>query len=163
MTLPISLATILCSQVHMSADESLGSHQINSFAALLEENLQTYSESSKVQKPQLKKMADGKRPQKGGMRKEEHTAFEIPNNLYAGYCTPDEETHGKETDKQRKARMQKIKRYWTYEWRDYRYVTPKYMKEFAVKPPCNRPPPILGQQVDPISIRIGEEFPHGMG
>jgi hypothetical protein len=35
----------------MSADESLGSHQINSFAALLEENLQTSSESSRVQKP----------------------------------------------------------------------------------------------------------------
>ena len=90
-------------------------------------------------------MADGKRRQKGGKRKEEHTAFEIPDNLYAGYCTPDEATHGKETDKQRKTRLQKIKRYWTYEWRDYRYVTPKFMKEFAVKPPCNRPPPALGQ------------------
>ena len=143
----------------MSADESLGSHQINSFAALLEENLQTSSESSKVQRPQLKKMADGKRPQKGGKRKEEQTAFEIPEHLYAGYCTPDEETHGKETDKQRKTRLQKIKRYWSYEWREYRYVTPKYMKEFAVKPPLKRPPPIQGQEVDPTSIRRGEEFP----
>jgi hypothetical protein len=61
----------------MSANESLGSHQINSFAALLEENLQTYSESSRIQIPQLKKMVDGKKPQKGGKRKEEQTAFEI--------------------------------------------------------------------------------------
>ena len=113
MTLPNFLATILYSQVHISADESLGSHQLNSFAALLEENLQTSLETSKVQNPQLKKMADGKKPQKGGKRKEEHTEFDIPDELYAGYCTPDEEIHGKETDKQRKTRMQKIKRHWT--------------------------------------------------
>ena len=93
----------------MSADESLGSHQINSFAALLEENLQTSSESSLVQKPQLKKTADEKRPQKGGKRKEIHTAFKILDNLYAGYCTPDKSIHGPETKKQRKTRTQKIK------------------------------------------------------
>ena len=50
----------------MSAAESLGSHQLNSFAAFLEEKLHTSSENSIVQIPQLKKMADGKRPQKGG-------------------------------------------------------------------------------------------------
>ena len=61
-------APILCSQVHMFVDESLGSHQINSFAAFLEENLQTPLESSKVQIPQLKKMGDGKKPQKGGKK-----------------------------------------------------------------------------------------------
>jgi hypothetical protein len=76
----------------MSVVESLGSHHINSFSALLEENLQTSSESLKVQKPQLKKMADEKSPQKGGKKKEEQTAFEIPDEIYAGYCTPDEET-----------------------------------------------------------------------
>ena len=139
MTLPNFLATILCSQVPMSADEYLGSHQINSFAALLEENLQTSLETSKVQNPQLKKMADGRKPQKGGKRKEEQTAFEIPDEIYAEYCTPDEETHGKETKEQRKMRMQKIKRYWTYQWRSYNFVTSKYMKDFAVKPPCKRP------------------------
>jgi hypothetical protein len=69
---------------------------------LLKENLQTSSETSKVQIPKLKKMADGKKPQKGGKRKEEHTAFEIPENLYSGYYTPDEAIHGKETDKQPK-------------------------------------------------------------
>ena len=45
------LATILCSQVHMSAAESLGSHQLNSFASFLEEKLHTSSENSIVQKP----------------------------------------------------------------------------------------------------------------
>ena len=64
------LATILCSQVLMSAAESLGSHQLNSFAAFLEEKLHTSSESSIVQIPQLKKMANEKRPQKGGKRPE---------------------------------------------------------------------------------------------
>ena len=75
----------------MSAAESLGSHQLNSFAAFLEEKLQTSSESSIVQIPQLKKMAYGKKPQKGGKRHEVNTAFEIPDDIYDGYCTPPEE------------------------------------------------------------------------
>ena len=73
----------------MSAAESLGSHQLNSFAAFLEEKLHTSSETSVVHIPQLKKMAD-KKPQKGGKRPEVNTAFEIPEDIYAGYCTPDE-------------------------------------------------------------------------
>ena len=52
----------------MFAAESLGSHQLNSFAAFLEEKLHTSSENSIVQIPQLKKMADGKKPQKGGKK-----------------------------------------------------------------------------------------------
>ena len=114
------LATILCSQVLMSAAESLGSHQLNSFAAFLEEKLHTSSESSIVQIPQLKKMADGKKPQKGGKRPEVNTTFEIPEDIYAGYCTPPEEDKN-----QRKVRIQKIERRWAREWREYRYVNPK--------------------------------------
>ena len=53
----------------MSA-ESLGSHQLNSFAAFLEEKLHTSSESLIVQIPHLKKMVDGKKPQKGGKKQE---------------------------------------------------------------------------------------------
>ena len=79
----------------MTAAESLGSHQLNSFAAFLEENLHTSSENSIVQIPQLKKMVDGKRPQKGGKKLEVNTAFEIPDDIYSGYCTPDEATHSK--------------------------------------------------------------------
>ena len=88
-------APILCSQVHMSAAESLGSHQLNSFAAFLEEKLHTSSKNSIGQNPQLKKMADGKKPQKGGKKLEVNTAFEILEDIYAGYCTLDEAIHGK--------------------------------------------------------------------
>ena len=82
------LATILCSQVLMSAAESLGSHQLNSFTVFLEEKLHTSSKNSIVQIPHLRNMADGKKPQKGGKRPEVNTAFEIPEDIYAGYCTP---------------------------------------------------------------------------
>ena len=99
------LATILCSQVLKSAAESLGSHQLNSFAAFLEEKLHTSSECSIVQIPHLKKMAEGKRPQKGGKKPEVMTAFEIPEDIYADYCTPDEAKYGKETKTQRKVRI----------------------------------------------------------
>ena len=74
----------------MSAAESLGSHQLNSFAAFLEEKLHTSSENSIVQIPQLKKMADGKRPQKGGKKPEVITTFEIPEDISADYCTPND-------------------------------------------------------------------------
>ena len=81
----------------MSAAESLGSHQLNSFAAFPEENLHTSSENSIVQIPHLKKMADGKKPQKGGKRPEINTAFEIPDDIYADYCTPDKASLEKRT------------------------------------------------------------------
>ena len=138
----------------MSAAESLGSHQLNSFAAYLEEKLHTSSDNSIVQNTQPKKMADGKKPQKGGKKLEVNTAFEIPEDIYAGYCTPAEETKN-----ERKVRIQKIERRWAREWREYRYVTPKYIKKFDVHPPCPSPPLALGQEVDPSSIMRGEEFP----
>ena len=96
----------------MSAAESLGSHQLNSFAAFLEEKLHTSSENSIVQIPQLKKMADGQRPQKGGKKLEVMTAFEIPEDIYDEYCTPDEAKHRKETKNHCKVRIQKIERRW---------------------------------------------------
>ena len=77
----------------MSADESLGSHHINSFAAFLEETLQGSSESSRVQNhqqiPQLKKMEE-ERKQKGGKKLEQNTAADIPEDIYLDYCTPNE-------------------------------------------------------------------------
>ena len=48
-------------------------------------------------------MGDGKKPQKGGKRPEVNTVFEIPNDIYAGYCTPT-----KETKNERKVRKQRI-------------------------------------------------------
>lgn len=153
------LATILCSQVLMSAAESLGSHQLNSFAAFLEEKLHTSSENSIVQIPHLKKMADGKKPQKGGKRPEVNTAFEIPDDIYKDYCTPDEDKFEKEDRNQRKVRIQRIERRWAREWREYKYVTPKYMKKFALNPPCPRPPLAPGQEADPTSLKRGEDYP----
>ena len=100
----------------MSADESLGSHQLNSFAAFLEENLQVSSESSRVQfpqqKPELKKMED-ERKQKGGKKLEQNTAIDIPEDIYLEYCTPDEQ----ESMPKRKIRLQKIERRWAKEWK----------------------------------------------
>ena len=123
----------------MSATESLGSHQLNSFTTFLEEKLHTSSENSIFQNPQLKKMADDKRPQKGGKKLEVNNAFEIPEDIYAGYCTPDEAKFGKEDKNQCKVRIQMTERRWEREWREYMYVTPKYMKKFALNPPCSKP------------------------
>ena len=89
----------------MSVAESLGSHQLNSFAVFLEEKLHTSLENSIVQNPQLKKMADGKKPQNGGKRPEVNTAFEIPDDIQKDYCTPDEAKFGKEDKNQRKVRI----------------------------------------------------------
>ena len=38
------------------------------------------------------------------------------------------------------------------------YVTPKYMKKFALNPPCSRPPLAPGQVVDPTSLKRGEDY-----
>ena len=43
--------------------------------------------------------------------------------------------------------------------REYRYVTPKYMKKFVLNPPCPRAPLAPGQVADPTSIKRGEDFP----
>ena len=142
----------------MCAAESLGSHQLNSFAAFLEEKLHTSSETSIVHIPQLKKMSEGKKPQKGGKRPEVNTTFEIPEDIYAGYCTPDEAKFGKEDKNQRKVRIQRIEMRWAREWREYMYVTPKYMKKFVLNPPCSRHPSRPGQLADPTSLKRGEDY-----
>ena len=110
----------------MSVVESLSSHLLNSFAVFLEEKSHTSSEASVVHILQLKKMAD-KKPQKGGKRPKVNTTFEIPEDIYRDYCTPDEAKFGKEDKNQRKVRIQRIERRWAREWREYRYATPKYM------------------------------------
>ena len=52
-------------------------------------------------------MADGKKPPKGGKRLEINTAFEIPDDIYKDYCTPDEAKFGKEDKNQRKVHIQR--------------------------------------------------------
>lgn len=147
----------------MSAAESNGFHSLNSFAALLDQKFQTSLESSK-QNTQLKKMADEnaqKRVQKGGKKKDLDTAFKISDEIKSGYATPAEP----EIEKQKKLRLQKIKRYWAKEWLSYRYVTRRYMIAFAVKPSLKelgikkRPPPEEGVVPNSTSIRCGDEFP----
>src|SRR6266536_1133199 len=108
-------------------------------------------------------MADGKKPQKGGKKLEVNTTFEIPVDIYEEHCTPDEDTHGKETKTQRKVRIQKIERRRAREWREYTEVTPKYMKKFALNPPCPRPPLAPGQIADPTSVKRGEDFSEEWG
>ena len=70
------------------------------------------------------------RKQKGGKKLEQNTAVDIPEDIYLDYCTPDEN----ETMAKRKIRLQKIERRWAKEWKEYRFVTPKYAKKFALKP-----------------------------
>ena len=98
-------------------------------------------------------MADGKKPRKGGKRPEVNTTFEIPDEIYVGYCTPTEETKN-----ERKVRIQRIEPRWAPEWREYRYVTPKYMKKFTLHPPCPRPPLAPGHEADPTSLKRGEDY-----
>ena len=100
-------------------------------------------------------MSKGKRPRKGGC----NIAFEIPDDIYVGYCTPDEAIHGKENKNRRKVHIQRIERRWAMEWREYRYVTPNYMKKFALNSSCPRPALAAGQVADPTSIKHGEDFP----
>ncbi|KAI4980279.1 hypothetical protein ZWY2020_020764 [Hordeum vulgare] len=142
----------------MSADESLGSHHINSFAAFLEETLQGSSESSRVQNhqqnPQLKKMEED-RKQKGGKKLEQNTTPDIPEDIYLDYCTPDEN----ETMAKRKIRLQKIERRWVKEWKEYRFVTPKYVKKFSLKPPGRRAPLEDHQVAHPSNLMTINDYP----
>ncbi|KAI4994168.1 hypothetical protein ZWY2020_029216 [Hordeum vulgare] len=100
------------------------------------------------------------RKQKGGRKLEQNTASEIPEEIYDEYYTPDEEIHGKETMAKRKIRLQKIERGWVKEWKEYRYVTSKYAKKFALKPPCKRLPQGDQQATHPSRVATIEDYPH---
>ena len=58
-----------------------------------------------------------------------------------------------------KIRLQIIEHMWTKEWKEYRYVTPKYAKKFALKPPCKRPPLGNQQAAHPSSVETVEDYP----
>ncbi|KAI4997248.1 hypothetical protein ZWY2020_052590 [Hordeum vulgare] len=60
----------------------------------------------------------------------------------------------------RKIRLEKIERGWAKEWKEYRYVTPKYVKKFALKPPCKRPPQGDQQVAHPSSVETIEDYPY---
>ena len=95
------------------------------------------------------------RKQKGGKKLEQNTVIDIPEDIYLDYCTPDEQ----EPMVKRKIRLQKIECRWAKEWKEYRFVTPKYAKKFALKPPCKRPPLGDHQVAHPSSIKTVEDYP----
>ncbi|KAI4996690.1 hypothetical protein ZWY2020_052032 [Hordeum vulgare] len=125
----------------------------------LEETLQGSSESSRFQNPQkvprLKKM-EGERKQRGGKKLEQNTAVDIPDDIYLDYCTRDDEP---ETMPKRKIRLQKIERRWAKEWKEYRFVTPKYAKKFALKPPGRRALLEDQQVAHPSSLMTLDDYP----
>ncbi|KAI4978162.1 hypothetical protein ZWY2020_014716 [Hordeum vulgare] len=130
--------------------------------AFLEENLHVSSDFSRIQvpqqSPQLKKMVDDKK-QKDGKKAELNTTFEIPEDIYDDYWTPDEKVYGKETNVKHKIMLQRIERRWAKEWKEYRYVTPKYARKISIKPPCNRPPVGNEQSAHPSSMVTIEDYP----
>ncbi|KAI4997073.1 hypothetical protein ZWY2020_052415 [Hordeum vulgare] len=109
---------------------------------------------SHQQNPELKKMEDD-RKQKGGKKLEQNTALDIPEDIYLDYCTPDES----ETMSKRKIRLQKIECRWAKEWKEYRFVTPKYAKKFTLKPPGKRAPLEAHQVAHPSSLKTLDDYP----
>ncbi|KAI4996391.1 hypothetical protein ZWY2020_051176 [Hordeum vulgare] len=59
----------------------------------------------------------------------------------------------------RKIRLQKIERRWAKEWKEYRFVTPKYAKKFALKPPGRRAPLEDHQVAHPSSLMTLDDYP----
>ena len=59
----------------------------------------------------------------------------------------------------RKIRLQKIERRWAKEWKEYRFVTPKYAKKFALKPPGKRAPLEDYQEAHPSSLKTLDDYP----
>ncbi|KAI4989706.1 hypothetical protein ZWY2020_038069 [Hordeum vulgare] len=102
-------------------------------------------------------MVDDKK-QKGGKNAELKTALVISEDIYVDYCAPDEKDYWKETNAKRKIRLHRIERRWAKEWRDYKYVTPKYTKKFPLKPPCNTPPLGDQQSAHPSSMVTIEDY-----
>ncbi|KAI5005303.1 hypothetical protein ZWY2020_032546 [Hordeum vulgare] len=107
--------------------------------------------------------SDNSSSQENGGRKETeggkagaNTAVDIPDDIYLDYCTPDDEP---ETMPKRKIRLQKIERRWAKEWKEYRFVTPKYAKKFALKPPGKRAPLEDHQVAHPSSLMTLDDYP----
>ncbi|KAI4987687.1 hypothetical protein ZWY2020_028445 [Hordeum vulgare] len=97
---------------------------------------------------------EDERKQKGGKKLEQNTAIDIPEDIYLEYCTPDEQ----ESMPKRKIRLQNIERRWAKEWKEYRFVTPKYAKKFALKPRGKRPPPEDYQDAHTSSLKTIDDY-----
>src|ERR1041384_943751 len=127
----------------MSAEESHGSHSLNSFASQLELSI--------PQSPQPKK--------KMGV-KWKNTAQNLPPDVYEQLKTPPNETQA-----ERKIRVQKITREWANKWRNYEELDKYHEESFAVNPPLGvlgiraRAPPAPGVNPHPTSLKTHEDFP----
>ncbi|KAI4996264.1 hypothetical protein ZWY2020_048030 [Hordeum vulgare] len=100
---------------------------------------------------------EDERKQKGGKKLEQNTAADIPEDIYLDYWTPNEH----ETMPKRKIRLQKIEHRWAKEWKEYRFVTPKYVKKFALKPPGKRAPLEDYHEAHPSSLKTIDHYPEG--
>ncbi|KAI5021492.1 hypothetical protein ZWY2020_058222 [Hordeum vulgare] len=58
----------------------------------------------------------------------------------------------------RKIRLQKIECRWDKVWKEYRFVTPKYAKKFALKTPRKRPPLEDYQDAHPSSLKTIDDY-----
>ncbi|KAI4980736.1 hypothetical protein ZWY2020_021221 [Hordeum vulgare] len=65
-----------------------------------------------------------------------------------------------ETMAKRKIQLQKIERRWAKEWKEYRFVTAKYAKKFALKPPGKRAPLEAHQVAHPSSVKTIDDYPY---
>lgn len=104
----------------MSTADSTGSKSLNSFAAFQDLQLNSSDGSSKkyvceassnltASKPMSAKKAIASMAlKKDGKKRSSNTAKDIPDEIAAGYRTPEEG----ETRNQRKTHLQKIRRYW---------------------------------------------------
>ena len=127
----------------MSVGESLGSYSLHSFAEFLQHHINSPKASSclsskrkplkplNVLKPfSLKFMAIEKSARKGGRKRRGETSRDLPDDLSELYKTDPEEDY-----KQRKTRIQWIRRYWAEQWFKYRFVSQEYAEKNAIKRP----------------------------
>src|SRR5215216_3480355 len=100
----------------MSMGESLGSHSLHSFVEFLQHHIES-REASSCQSSRLKTytalkhvrlfpMSSVKSAKKGGRKRRENTALDLPPDLYELYKSDPEESYG-----HRKTRIQWIQRY----------------------------------------------------
>src|SRR4051812_27945943 len=126
----------------MSTEESHGSHSLTSFAAQFK--------LAVPQSPQLKKM---------GVRRK-NIVQNLPPAVYDALKTPPRETQG-----ERKIRIQKITREWAHKWVNYEELDAYHEESFAVNPPLivlnirSRAPPAPGVNPHPSSLKTHDDFP----
>src|SRR3954463_5510232 len=94
-----------------------------------------------------------------GVRRK-NTAQNLPPAVYEVLKTPPRETQG-----ERKIRIQKITREWAHKWVNYEELDAYHEESFAVNPPLKvlstmaRPSPASGVNPHPSSLKTCDDFP----